>query len=355
MKTSKMMVRILLSVTIGLTYEQTAAQDSPDFDKECFLIGTLDDYSGHLMKDKIITHKQKTSFLMGAFLRNGTTTDSTKQVISIPNSEGQAGLCEEILKEFGCKNVTYTILKDYIPAGHIVSFEPSEEVGKLIQMAHHLLPSAFVYSQLEEDPDCTSNIENIFKVHALKIRHEAVQYLYEHKHSLLNTMSKKSLSHYFELISELPIDIEERKQHNAPEDSTEYTFTSPLVGVKYGERVIIELRSEEEMDRYIEQLNCTPGNAMQEYRDLIQHIKSEKERYLKCLDAELAKGDLSEYAKVSVYEFLPPGSSIMPLPSSITKINFLKVFKEFIFNDNEEVLPAGVRVYAYLKCGCKIP
>jgi hypothetical protein len=220
-----------------------------------------------------------------------------------------------------------------------------------------LLPSAFVYSQSEENWDCTSSIENIFKVHTLKIRYEAVQYLYQHKHSLLNTMSKESLSRYFELISELPIDIEELKQHKAPEDSTGYTFTSPLAGVKYGERVIIELRSEEEMNGYIEKLNCTPEKASKEYRYLIQNIKSKKELYLKCLDAELAKGDLSGYSKFSIlpYNFIPPGWSLTGFPASVTKLDFLKVFKEFIFNDNEEVLPEGLRVIAYLKCNCKIP
>jgi hypothetical protein len=239
MKISKIMIRILLLVVVLSAFNgQTIAQDSPDFDKECFLIGTLDDYmghqqsftvkldidsgfieyytdkekitpdsscyqrvdfyfqqeekiaslivslfrneypdlilknsgaqegraiyiysaslskvvdgyfdykptgrtihldtiySGHLMKDKIITHKQKTSFLLGAFLRYGIATDSKEYVLSIPNSRGKAELCEEILKEFGCKNVVYTILKDYIPVGHKVSFEPSEEVGKIIK------------------------------------------------------------------------------------------------------------------------------------------------------------------------------------------------------------------------------
>jgi hypothetical protein len=51
-----------------------------------------------------------------------------------------------------------------------------------------LLPCAFVYSQSEENLDCTSNIENIFKVHTFKIRYEAVQYLLD-KLILLKTNS----------------------------------------------------------------------------------------------------------------------------------------------------------------------
>jgi hypothetical protein len=126
--------------------------------------------------------------------------------------------------------------------------------------------------------------------------------------------------------------------------------------VEPGELVEVEWMSEEEMNSYMEQLNCTPKEAHKEYRDLIRDIKQEKELYLKCIDAELAKGDLSEYAKDGMqYNFLEPGMSVMGLPWQFTKLDFLKIFKEFVINDNEEVLPGGVRVHAYLKCGCKIP
>jgi hypothetical protein len=56
-----------------------------------------------------------------------------------------------------------------------------------------------------------------------------------------------------------------------------------------------------------------------------------------------------------LYNFLEPGMSVMGLPRNFTKLGFLKIFKEFVINDNEDVLPGGVRVHAYLKCGCKIP
>ena len=42
---SKMMIRILLSVTVLLAYNGQATAQY--FDKECFLIGTLNDYMGH--------------------------------------------------------------------------------------------------------------------------------------------------------------------------------------------------------------------------------------------------------------------------------------------------------------------
>jgi hypothetical protein len=110
------------------------------------------------------------------------------------------------------------------------------------------------------------------------------------------------------------------------------------------------------MDSYIEELNCTPKEALKEYLDFIQDIKLEKELYLQCIDVELAKGDLSGYAKDGMlYNFLEPGMSVIGPPWKFTKLDFLKIFKEFVINDNEEVLPDGVRVHAYLKCGCKIP
>jgi hypothetical protein len=208
-----------------------------------------------------------------------------------------------------------------------------------------LLPFACIYSQSEVDSVCRTNIENIFKVHELKIKYDAIQFLYQkmnNKNSFIYIMSKVSWSHYLELISDSPMESKEQQ------DS--------ISGVNPGELLDVERISEEEMNRYIEQLNCTPEKAHKEYRDLIRDIKFEKELYLKCINAALAKGDLSEYAKdtMTLYSFLPPGQSLIPRPKNLTKLDFLKVFKEFILNDNEEVLPEGLRVCAYLECGCKI-
>ncbi|MDR2382404.1 MAG: hypothetical protein LBD76_00750 [Prevotellaceae bacterium] len=110
--------------------------------------------------------------------------------------------------------------------------------------------------------------------------------------------------------------------------------------------VKVEWMSDEEMNRYIEQLNCTPEQAMHEYTSLIRKIKAEKEIFLKCIDAELAKGDLSEYAKAEmIYKFIEPHMSLI---APITKLDFLKVFKEFILTNNEDVLPEMTRVVHYL-------
>jgi hypothetical protein len=199
-----------------------------------------------------------------------------------------------------------------------------------------LLPLAFVYSRPGVDTACKKNIENIFKVHALKYRYEAVRFLYQeskNQQSYIYIMPKAHWNQYFELITGLPVDVEEQ----AP-------------GVNSREVVNVERISEEEMNRYIKRLNCTPEKALKDYRDFIQEIKSDKEQYLPCIDTELAKGDLSAYAKdpIMPYDFLPPMQSVIPLPH-LTKLDFLNVFKEFILDNDEELLPEGSRIVDYLR------
>jgi hypothetical protein len=203
-------------------------------------------------------------------------------------------------------------------------------------------------------------LESLFKVHDLKIRYEAVDYVYnarEKNNTFIFSKNSFSLKNLFELINGFSMESKEQKD-SILKKTIGYDEAVRLQkdGIDSGKWVKVEWMSEEEMDRYIEQLNCTPKEAYREYLDLIRDIKLEKERYLKCIDAELAKGDLSECAKSGMlYKFLEPGMSVMGPPWKFTKLDFLKVFKEFVINDNEEVLPGGMRVHAYLKCGCKIP
>lgn len=70
---------------------------------------------------------------------------------------------------------------------------------------------------------------------------------------------------------------------------------------------------------------------------------------------ELAKDFDSEYTKdILRYEVIqaPPSLSHLPV---ITKLHFLKLFKEFILNDDEAILPNYFRALVYLDCGCKTP
>lgn len=204
------------------------------------------------------------------------------------------------------------------------------------------LSFSFTYSQSEEDTAYMSNLENVFKVHVLKIRYEAVQSLYmEFEKKRKFPKYSDYLNSYFVLIRGFSLYSEKQ--------------SDSLSSINHGELLEVEWLSEEELNRYIEHLNCTPKEALKEYIDFIQNIKLEKEIYSKCINEEISKGDLSEYTKdiILTYDFHPPMSSL--LGTSITKLDFLKVFKEFVINNDEVILPDFLRVKAYLKCGCKIP
>lgn len=186
------------------------------------------------------------------------------------------------------------------------------------------LPVAFTYSQSEMEEmetDCSSNLEDIFKVYCLKIKYELIQCIYEESEKSGRFADSSFLNRAFDRIrAYLPYSIRRC-------DSISGTDSEEL-------------------------LNSTPEEAFKEYRDLIRNIKLEKEIYSKCIDAEFARGDSSEYVKkpyLGSYYFRHPLSSIIVPPGSIKKLDFLKVFKEFILNGGGEVLPDGRKVAAYLK------
>jgi hypothetical protein len=223
-----------------------------------------------------------------------------------------------------------------------------------------LFPFAFVYSKSGVDSVCKSNIENIFNVHKIKYKYQVVRFI---------CSKEKDVSYwtrYLLGLSKSP-DCEEQKgsisgmgiERMSDEEFDRYI--EHLEDSVFGKGKFVkdngERMSDEEKNRYLEQINCTPEKIFEEHTYLIKNIKAEKEKYLKCIDAELAKGESSQYAKdnITPYYFLsPPMQSVLSLPGNITKLDFLKVFKEFVLNDDEKSLPEGFRVYVYLKCNCKI-
>jgi hypothetical protein len=101
------------------TFYNYGKSGSSTLDGRDILVGTL--------KDNILQHEQeKMAFLAGAFLRFGSMSD-TAYCIIIANSMSKAKLCNDLLKEFGCKPY-YNIRVNYIPVGHDVFFHPSPKV-----------------------------------------------------------------------------------------------------------------------------------------------------------------------------------------------------------------------------------
>lgn len=223
---------------------------------------------------------------------------------------------------------------------------------EIIVFCISILPISFVFPQTEVDTIqtevdsvCVRNLEDIFKIYDLKRKFDIVEHIYNEsrqKESILfSNYNYRHLNHLFELIRGIPY-------FEQPKDS--------ISTVEYGKLIEIEYMSEEEVNKYIERLNYTPGEAYRIYYHSIRNIKLEKELYLKCIDMELAKNSDSEYTKEMLrYEVVikaPRSPSHLPI---ISKFHFLKLFKEFILNDDEAVLPNYFRAMVYLDCGCKTP
>ena len=197
------------------------------------------------------------------------------------------------------------------------------------------LVPAFVSAQSKADSVCSANIEKIFNVMDLKFKYETAVYFeefIENKNSeIIVRLTEDQYARYFEEITGVQLDTGKYKGGRS-----------------------VEIKAED----FAKKLNYSSSQALRAYTDFIKNIKSDKEICLKCIDVELAKGDSSEYANkiIAPYNYRPPKwASLLGTPSHLTKSDYLKMFKEFIFNDNEEILPHGLKVVAYLQCGCKIP
>ncbi len=222
-----------------------------------------------------------------------------------------------------------------------------------------LLPFAFVYPQTEVKLDCETNLEDIFKVNDVKIKFDAVGSLYKEldiKNSIIRKKDghlwefKKYWNDYSMAIRGIPMVFENHS------DSIFEVSKIPISGANSQRCEIIENFSEDQMNRFIKQIDCTPHKALEEYRDYTRKIKLEKEKYLKCIDTELAKGDLSKYAKKHmVYTYLSATKPMLAPPYSITQLDFLKIFKEFVINNDFDVLPPAAAAYVYLNCNRHIP
>ena len=179
-------------------------------------------------------------------------------------------------------------------------------------------------SQSGIDNECNSHLDSIFKVLELKIKYEKVQYIYneyEKENSFLFYSNYVFLNEYFKFITGSLYNFEEQKDYISNDDHNKMI--------------------KEKKDKYIEHLNCTPDQALKAYKDLIKKIKIEKKIYLRCINIELKKNDLSKYAKGTLlqYEFYHSLHSVISPFYMSSKIEYLKVFKKRIIINDEEILP----------------
>ncbi|MDR1169478.1 MAG: hypothetical protein LBK97_01425 [Prevotellaceae bacterium] len=212
-------------------------------------------YSGSLKSERLQTVRQKLSFLAGAFLRDGYQSESKGYYLSMSNSRSKAKLCSKLLSEFDCTNVVHEVLKDHVPCGNIICFEPSETIGKLIEkvkaMKENLesdeatkkydltVDTSIPVTEMHtvnrhlpktEDSVCKTNMENIFKVHFLKIKYECVQYIHEEsrkERSFIYSLSKDMWDYYLGLIRGFPPDIEDQKDSISKVNSEEAVNVKP--------------------------------------------------------------------------------------------------------------------------------
>src|SRR5690606_29051745 len=126
-------------------------------------------------------------------------------------------------------------------------------------------------------------------------------------------LSQSGLNTYFEAINgksmdgyeHLAISFEQRTHiaGMSPEERNRF-FKQRKDSISRSQSVPVKEISPEEMKKYINQIDCTPQQAHEEYLKLIQNIKTNREVYVSCIASEVSKNDLSPFAKEAVfYEF----------------------------------------------------
>ena len=221
-------------------------------------------------------------------------------------------------------------------------------------------------AQPVDDSLCRARIQTMFKVLDLKIKAEAVESFY----SLQATTNGFKVMDDDSMINKLGAPL--LSLETVKSDAS--CRRDPVFSFKWhtGFSLDDEIRKDTvganlnmEVNDFVKQLKHPTAEAWKIYRsilwrqytDLIEDIKSDKETYLQCIDAEFAKGESSEYSgKVAPYDFRSPTSSLMGNPPYLAKLDYLEVFKEFVLNDTLlRGLPQGLEAVVYLKCGCRIP
>jgi hypothetical protein len=206
-------------------------------------------------------------------------------------------------------------------------------------LVSNLFITVTAYSQSATGVDGISYLDTVLKTQSLKVRFEQL---------LNDTYDAPFYSLY--MFCDFPTDFFERQKNPAT-----------AVGIKKNAKRVdaieqhndslytTEGRNMNEADSI--RLNQKAEQVFAEYRNLIRKINSEKDIYMKAVDAEIAKGSMSKYAKSRcTYHFFPSFSSVR-YPLSITQLEYLKIFREFVLEGKEELLPCGWRADEYIRRG----
>jgi len=132
-----------------MTLNLDSLTKTPDFYTSYF--DTI--YTGRIKDDIFRNDAERLSFIAGAYMRFGGKKNSL-YYISIPNSISKVGVVTEQLKELECSNIEYIMLKDHIPAGHIVYFTPTDKLKNYLELyTKHLR-----YNKFEQNNPVSSDL-----------------------------------------------------------------------------------------------------------------------------------------------------------------------------------------------------
>jgi len=91
-----------------------------------------------------------------------------------------------------------------------------------------------------------------------------------------------------------------------------------------------------------------PAVSLKKYKEKIINTKLNKRTYVNCIESELANKNNS-LKPALIYDYIFPMDSYIPKESIMNKPDFLKIFKHFIFDMDNDTLPPLKEAVEYLK------
>ena len=108
------------------------------------------------------------------------------------------------------------------------------------------------------------------------------------------------------------------------------------------------IKSALQMDSLYKIVVEEPAVSLKKYKEKIITIKLNKSTYISCIESELANKNNS-LKKPLMYGYLFPMDSYIPIEGIMNRHDFLKIFKHFIFDLDNNTLPPLKVAVEYLK------